>query len=145
MFSFIKQVFLVLLSFSSSLATKCVSLNDEPCIARPTLLDLNPVEIKYYSFRISLDKCTGSCNVLSPKISIPKESKDINFKAFNMITKKNEAKTMRKHISCDCKCTTVLHSVVQHVIQVKNGIIKQVNTNVKIIISAKKIIVELKP
>ena len=31
MFSLIKQVFIVLLSFSSSLATKCVSLNNEPC------------------------------------------------------------------------------------------------------------------
>ena len=27
-----------------------------------------------------------------------------NIKAFNMITNKNEAKTMAKHISCDCKC-----------------------------------------
>ena len=27
-----------------------------------------------------------------------------NFKAFNMITNKNEAITMTKHISCDCKC-----------------------------------------
>ena len=33
-----------------------------------------------------------------------KKTKDINFKAFHMITNKNEAKTMVKHISCDCKC-----------------------------------------
>ena len=33
-----------------------------------------------------------------------KETKDKNVKAFNMITSKNEAKTMEKHISCDCKC-----------------------------------------
>ena len=43
-------------------------------------------------------------NVLSPKISVPKQTKDINVKAFKIITKKNEAKTMAKHISCDCKC-----------------------------------------
>ena len=41
MFSLIKQVFIVLLSFSSPLASKYMSLNDEPCIARPTLIDLN--------------------------------------------------------------------------------------------------------
>ena len=57
MFSLIKQVFIVLLSFSESLATKCVSLNDEPCMIRPTLINFNPVELKYYPFRISLDKC----------------------------------------------------------------------------------------
>ena len=70
MFSLIKQVFIVLLSFSSSLAhdqTKCLSLDDEPCMIRTTLIDLNPAELKYYPFMISLDKCTGSCNVLSPK------------------------------------------------------------------------------
>ena len=53
---------------------------------------------------ISSDKCNESCNVLSPKVCVPKETKDINVKAFNKIANKNEAKTMTKHISCDCKC-----------------------------------------
>ena len=60
MFSLIKQVFIVLLSFSSSLArdqTKCVSLNDEPCMIMLPLIDLNPVELKYFPFMVSLDKC----------------------------------------------------------------------------------------
>ena len=53
---------------------------------------------------IGLSKCTGSCNVLSPKICVPKETKDINVKALNMIKNKNEAKAMTEHISRDCKC-----------------------------------------
>ena len=73
-------------------------------MVRPSLIDLNPVELKYYRFMISLYKCTGSCNVLSPKICVPKETKDISVKAFNLIRNKNEAKTMTKQISCDCKC-----------------------------------------
>ena len=73
MFSLIKQIFIVLLSFSSSLATKCLSFNDEPCMVRPTLIDLNPVALKYYPLMISLDKCSESCNVLSPKIYVPKK------------------------------------------------------------------------
>ena len=48
-------------------------------------------------------------------------NKDIHVKAFNTIN--------------DCKCK----SIVQHVIQIKNGIIKHVNVNVKIIISAKRL------
>ena len=60
MFSLIKQVFIALLSFSSSLATKFVSLNDETCVLRPTLIDLSPVVVKYYPFMISSDKCNGS-------------------------------------------------------------------------------------
>ena len=97
-------MFIVLLSFSVSLATKCASFNDEPCMIRPTLIDLDSVELKYYPFMISIDQCTGSWNVFTPKICVPKETKDIYVKAFNMITNKNEAKTMTKHNSWNCKC-----------------------------------------
>ena len=63
MFSFVKQLFSGLLSFSSSLArdrTKFTSLNDEPCMIKPTLIDLNLIDLKYYLFKIILDKSTGS-------------------------------------------------------------------------------------
>ena len=73
-------------------------------MVRPALIDLNPVELKHYPFIIILNKCIGSCNVLPSKIYVPKETKGINLKAFNMITNKNEAKSMTEHISCDCKC-----------------------------------------
>ena len=80
----------IVLSFSESLATKCLFLNDEPGMVRPTLIDMNPVELKYYLFVISLNKCIGSCNLVSSKICVPKETKDINVKTLNMITNKNK-------------------------------------------------------
>ena len=98
------NLFIEFLSFSSSLATKCLFLNDEPWMVILNLIHLNPVEPKYYPFMISLNKCTGSCNVLSPKICDPKETKDINVKAFNIITNKNEVKAMTEHVLCDWKC-----------------------------------------
>ena len=70
----------------------------------PTLIHLNPVELKYYPFTIILNICTGSFNILSPKICVPKETKDVNDKAFNMIANKNDADIMTEHISCDYKC-----------------------------------------
>ena len=72
-------------------------------MVRPTVIDLDPADLKYYPFMISLDKCNGGCNMLSLKICAPKKTKGINVKIFNMIANKNEAKTMTKHISCDCK------------------------------------------
>ena len=83
-------------------------------MVRPPLIDLNPVELKYYPFGISLDKCTGSCNVLSEKVCVPKETKDINVTAFNMITNKNGAKKMAKHISSlsDCNGTKIPNHLV---------------------------------
>ena len=53
---------------------------------RPTPIDLNPVELDYLSFMISLDKCNGSCNAvddLSTKICVPSETKDMIDKKFN--------------------------------------------------------------
>ena len=72
------------------------------------------------------------------KYVFQKKPKDINVKVFNMITNKNEAKTMTKQISCDCKCKC---SIVQHIIQIKIGIIKRFNVNAKTIVSAQKIII----
>ena len=73
-------------------------------MVRPTLIDLNPVDLKYYPFRISLDKRNENFNLLSPKVCVPKETKNINVKVFNMLKNKDVAKTMIKQISCDCKC-----------------------------------------
>ena len=46
---------------------------------RPTLIDSKPVELNYYLFMISLDKCIGnfdSVNDLSTKICVPIKTKD---------------------------------------------------------------------
>ena len=62
-------MFIILLIFSESLArdqTKFLFLNDETCMVRSTLIDMKQVELNYYPFMISLNKCTESCNVLSP-------------------------------------------------------------------------------
>ena len=97
--------FIVLLSFSRSLETKCVSLNNEPCMIRSFLIDLNPVALKFYPSMISSDTCSGrfnSVNDLSMRISAPSKPKDLNVKVVNMITNRNEAKNISKTY-CKCK------------------------------------------
>ena len=69
-------------------------------------MDLNPVELNYYPFMISLDKYIGSCNSvddLSTKICILNKIQNVNIKVFKMIASMNEAKILVKNISC-CKC-----------------------------------------
>ena len=66
-----------------------------------------------------------------------KKKQDINAKAFNMITNKNQAKTMTKHV---LHIIVNVNSIIHHVIQITNDIIKHVNANGKIMISAKKVI-----
>ena len=82
---------------TNCLRPKTAPLNNEPCMVRPTLIDLNPLELKNYSFMISLGKCSESCNVLLTKLCVPKKTKGINVKAFNLITNKNKTKTLAKH------------------------------------------------
>ena len=55
MFRLIK-VFIAFLSFSRSLATKCVFLNNKPCMIRHPIIALNPVELNYYSFVIGQEE-----------------------------------------------------------------------------------------
>ena len=56
MLSHIKQLFIVLLTFSEYLPTKCVSLKDKTCMIKPALIDLNPVDFKYYPFMVCCKK-----------------------------------------------------------------------------------------
>ena len=70
-------------------------------MTRPFLINLNPMELKYYPFMISLDEYRGiynAANDLSTKICAPSITKDANIQVFNMITIKIEAKRMVKHI-----------------------------------------------
>ena len=65
-----------------------------------------------------------------------KKAKDVDVEVFNMILYKNESKAMTRPISCNCKCK--FNS--KHIIQIKNGIMKHVNVNVKIVVHTKNTI-----
>ena len=90
MLGFIKKKIIALLSFSVSLGSKAnvskfktfIFLINQPCMTRPTLIDLNPDEynhgLRYYAFMVNLDSCHGSCNTLdgpSDRICVPNKNK----------------------------------------------------------------------
>ena len=61
------------------------SINKQPCMARPILIDLNPDEhnegLRYYPFMVNLDRCNGICstfNDLSNRICVPNKTEDLN-------------------------------------------------------------------
>ena len=93
MLKFIKQAFIVVLSFNGSLArvakvsnqTKCIPSNKKQCLARPTLVDLISNELHYYLFIISLNRRNGSCNAfddLSSRICFLNKTEHINLNIF---------------------------------------------------------------
>ena len=52
-----------LLASNSKEPIKCVSLNNLPCQARPTFVNINSNETVFYSFTVTINKCGGSCNI----------------------------------------------------------------------------------
>ena len=118
MFRFIEEVYITISSFSGWLpsvanapnSTTCISSNNQLCMTRPTLIDLNPDEnnqgLRYYQFIVNLDRCNGICNTPdepSSRMRIANKTEDINLNVFNIITKKNEPKTLIKDISQESK------------------------------------------
>ena len=94
MFEFFKKMLIGLLRFSRSLATKCMSLNNEQCKPKLFIIDLNPVEFKYSFSMVRLVKFNGGCNTLSKisgRICFPNKTEDINLSVFNLITRKIES------------------------------------------------------
>ena len=94
MFKLIKQVFIVLLSFSGSLTTKCASLNNEQYI--PTLISLNPdnhdQRLHQYPVILNLHRRNWICNTvddLSSRLCVSNKSTDAILNGFNMITGTN--------------------------------------------------------
>ena len=64
---FIKLIFAILLSFITKLDTEkviCASLDNVPCLIRPTLIDLSFDELSGYLLAVNLGKCSGRCNTL---------------------------------------------------------------------------------
>ena len=68
MFTSIEQVFIALLSFTSTLATKFISSNNEAYMNQLTLVKLNPDEynqdLYHHQFIFSINRCNGNCNNL---------------------------------------------------------------------------------
>ena len=71
---------------------------------QPNLINLHPNECSQEFHWYPLDRSVGSCNALndlSNKLCVPDKTENLNLSVFNLITGKNESKTLTKHISCE--------------------------------------------
>ena len=116
-------------------------------MARPSLINSHPNEysqvLRCYPFVVNLGRCTGSCNTLkdlSNRVCVASKTKDLNINVFNMITRINESKILRKKTYISCKCECKFHRI--NVIHIKSGVTIHFDVSVKIrknIVCAKKI------
>ena len=79
---------------------KCVSLNNRPCEARLTLIDINSNKSLFYPFTVCANKCGGSCNTIYNLYTWDfglNKAKNMNTKVFNLMFGVNETRFLVQH------------------------------------------------
>ena len=82
-------------------------MSNQKCKIRKKIVDSNKNEPTCYTFSISIKKCSGSCNNINDpyaKLCVPDVVKNINVKAFNVMSWSNQLRHIEWHESCKCKC-----------------------------------------
>ena len=83
----VQVLVLVLLGFDGSLVAKYISMNNQPCMTKPTLIDMNFDELYYCPFIVSRNRNDGNCNIAEDpfcRIYAPNKIGAVNLKAFIM-------------------------------------------------------------
>ena len=94
-------------------ALECVSVVNEKCMARPKIINTNANEPVFYPLSIKVNKCSGDCNTINDpmaKLCVPDIVKDMNIKAFNMLSRINETKKIVCYETCKfiCRLTSAI-------------------------------------
>ena len=102
MFGFIKKCFFTVMIFSCNILNvipvKFVSMKNQEYKFRTKIIDINSKEPSFYLYNIKVNKFSGSCNNFNDpyaKLCISDIVKNMNVKAFNLISKTNETRNIK--------------------------------------------------
>ena len=79
-----------------------MSLNNQSCQTRPTLININSKETNFYPFNVSVNKCGTSCNTIDDpyhRVCVPNKVKNKNVKVFTLMSCVNETIFLVQHES----------------------------------------------
>ena len=82
-------------------------MNYKECKVRPQIVNVNSVEPVFFPFSIKISKWNGSCNNVNDpyaKLCVPGVVKNLNVRAFNLMSRTNETRYIEWHETCKCKC-----------------------------------------
>ena len=110
-FGFVKKVFFIgltiLSDFTNVSSLSCIQMNNQPCKARPEIINVSSNDPLFYPFSFKTSKFSGNCNSINDpyaKIFVPDVVKDLNVKVFNLMSRINETKNIKWHETCKCEC-----------------------------------------
>ena len=91
----------------NAIPLSCISMNNQPCKARPEIVNVNSNNPIFYPFSIKTSKCSGSCNNINDpyiQICVPDIIKNLNIKVFNLMSRTNETWHIKWHKTCKSQC-----------------------------------------
>ena len=114
MLVFIEKLFyigsLFLSSLLSTTSLNCISMKNQECKIRPEIININSNRPIFYPFSVKINKCNGNCNNINnpyAKICVPDVIKDLNVKVFNLMSRTNETRFIKRHEKCKCECRLI--------------------------------------
>ena len=85
-------------------------MNNQKCQVRPKIVDISSNSPMFYPFSIKINKCSGNCNNINnpyAKICVSDTVKDLNVRAFNLMSRTNDKSCSigeyLDYSSCKCK------------------------------------------
>ena len=111
MFECIKKSFFTAMTFFNCNvlninSLECVSMNNQECKIGPEIISVNTNAPMFYPYSITINKFKGSCNTINDpyaKLCLPDTTKSINVKVFNLMSKTNETRHIKRHSLCSNK------------------------------------------
>ena len=110
-FKFLKKVFFIGLTILSDFTNanslnanllSCISMKNQESKTRQQVINVNGDEPVFFPFSIETNKRGGSNNINYPyaKICVPDIIKNLNVKAFNLMSRTNETRFIEWHETC---------------------------------------------
>ena len=106
----LKSVYFTELTLLSTLTStyllSCISINNQECIVRPQIVNVNGDDPVFFPYSVKTSKCCGSCNNINyplAKLYLPHVVKNLNFKVINLVSEINETRGIEWHETCKYK------------------------------------------
>ena len=83
-----------------------IQMNYQPCKVRPEIINVSSNNPVFYPFSIKTSKCSGNCNNINDpyaKICVLDVVNNLNVKVFNLMSRTNKTKKIKRHEACKCE------------------------------------------
>ena len=97
----------ILSSLTNVNSLSCISISNQPCKARPEIVNVNSNNPIFYRFIVKTSKCSGNCNNINDpyaRICVPDIVKSLHVKVFNLMSRTNETRHIEWHETCQREC-----------------------------------------